>query len=149
MWGFSSTQSTTAFSGGARYSPTISAALGANSGSVLTHQERRRCRLILWAASRRHTYRGCTPRAFASSLPFQRAQPAGGGSSSLVRNCRPPLPPSAPRRPRRGAPPPPRGGYLIFSPPRPRRQDNPPPPPIGARGGGRTHAPLQHLPLLF
>jgi hypothetical protein len=33
MDGFSSTESTTAFSGGAIYRPTISAALAANSGS--------------------------------------------------------------------------------------------------------------------
>src|SRR5665213_3532672 len=38
MLGFSSTLRTTAFNGGFRYSPTTSAALGANSLSVLTHQ---------------------------------------------------------------------------------------------------------------
>jgi hypothetical protein len=38
MPGFSSTDTTTAFSGGARYHLTTSAALAANSGSVLTHQ---------------------------------------------------------------------------------------------------------------
>ena len=36
--------STTAFNGGFKYNPTTSAALGANSLSVLTHQLRRRCR---------------------------------------------------------------------------------------------------------
>jgi len=39
---FSSTLSTTAFSGGFRYKPIISAAFAANCGSVLTHHERRR-----------------------------------------------------------------------------------------------------------
>jgi len=38
MPGFSSTQSTIAFSGGDKYSPTISAAFVANSGSTLMHQ---------------------------------------------------------------------------------------------------------------
>src|ERR1035438_4416174 len=42
--GFSSTHKTKAFSGGLKYSPTMSAAFGPNSGSVLMHQLRRRCR---------------------------------------------------------------------------------------------------------
>src|SRR5262252_4258009 len=46
MLGFSSTQITSAFSGGSRYKPTMSAALAANSLSVLTHQERCRCKQI-------------------------------------------------------------------------------------------------------
>src|SRR5450631_3545786 len=40
--GFSSTLKTSAFSGGFKYSPTTSAALAANSGSVEMHQLRRR-----------------------------------------------------------------------------------------------------------
>jgi hypothetical protein len=42
MLGFSSTLRTSAFSGGLRYNPTTSAELGANSGSVLKHQVRKR-----------------------------------------------------------------------------------------------------------
>jgi hypothetical protein len=38
--GFLSTQMTTAFSGGFRYSPTTSAAFGPNSGSVAMHRHR-------------------------------------------------------------------------------------------------------------
>src|SRR6202043_3736147 len=38
MLGFSSTLSTTAFNGGVKYNPPTSAAFGANSLSVLTHQ---------------------------------------------------------------------------------------------------------------
>jgi hypothetical protein len=44
MLGFSSTLRTKAFGGGFKYNPTTSAALVANSGSVLTHQLRRRWR---------------------------------------------------------------------------------------------------------
>ena len=60
MWGFSSTGSTTALAGGCRKSPAISAALDANSGSVLMHQERRR---HLLTVALRH------PNRFATSLP--------------------------------------------------------------------------------
>jgi len=42
--GFSSTLNTTALIGGFPYNATTSAALGAKSWSVLTHQLRRRCR---------------------------------------------------------------------------------------------------------
>ena len=42
--GFSSTLHTTALIGGFQYNATTSAALGANSWSVLTHPRRRRCR---------------------------------------------------------------------------------------------------------
>ena len=46
MWGFSSTESSRAFSGGFIYRPTTSAAFGPNSGSVLMHQLCRRCNWI-------------------------------------------------------------------------------------------------------
>src|SRR5450759_563186 len=86
MLGFSSTHSTTAFSGGDRYNPTMSAALEANSGSVEIHQLRRRARQIQCLRNTRHTYEAVTSlRALARSGPFQPTYPDGGGSSSLAR----------------------------------------------------------------
>src|SRR5215831_14117330 len=72
MLGFSSTQITRAFSGGFRYSPTMSAALGTNCGSVLTHPERWRCRQRPSLRSTRQT--ACTdpPTARAGSRSWIR-----------------------------------------------------------------------------
>lgn len=56
--GFSSTQITSAFSGGSRYKPTMSAVLAANAGSVLTHQERWRSRQMPSQRNTRQT--ACT-----------------------------------------------------------------------------------------
>src|SRR5271169_2267783 len=84
MLGFSSTLSTTAFNGGFRYSPTTSAALGANSLSVLTHQLRCRCR---WMPSRRRmrqTAYTLEPSLSATAGPSQCDMPGGGGCSSKV-----------------------------------------------------------------
>src|SRR5271165_3939462 len=50
MDGFSSIDRTMALSGGAMYRPTISAALAANSGSLLTHQDLRPDRSIFFGA---------------------------------------------------------------------------------------------------
>ncbi len=53
---------------------TISAALAANSGSVLMHQERRRCKAIPLRRSTFQTYCASTsPKARESSCPFQPA----------------------------------------------------------------------------
>src|SRR5262252_2493685 len=83
MDGFSSTDKTSAFSGGFRYSPTTSAALGPNAGSVLMHQLLRRCRQILRRRSMRQTCALLTsPNRSASSLPFHCEYPLGGASSS-------------------------------------------------------------------
>src|SRR5660397_281804 len=83
MWGFSSTQRTTAFSGASRYRPTTSAALRSNSGSVLTHQLRRRSSEIPWRRRMRQTCVSETSvRTWARSGPFHRAYPGGGSSSS-------------------------------------------------------------------
>src|ERR1700758_146117 len=85
MLGFSSTQTTSAFSGGFRYRPTMSAAWATNSESVLTHQERWRCKLIPSRRSTRQT--ACTdpPTARAKAGPSQVAWPAGGDASKTVR----------------------------------------------------------------
>src|SRR5215218_8998672 len=78
--GFSSTQMTIAFWGGAMYSPTTSAALAANSGSLLSHQDLRPERSTFWARKKRQTYWTSTsPSAAASNGPVQRAWPLGGG----------------------------------------------------------------------
>jgi len=68
------------------YISTMSAAFSANSGSVEIHQLRRRARQIPCLRNTRHTYDAVTsPRASATSGPFQPAYPDGDGSSSLAR----------------------------------------------------------------
>ena len=89
MPGFSSTESTSAFSGGSRYSPTTSAALVANSGSVLMHQLRRRRRLMPWRRRVRQTWSALTsPRCAASSDPVQLPSQPRGAPSSAARTRR-------------------------------------------------------------
>src|SRR5262249_11205698 len=74
MWGFSSTQSTTAFCwGGFTYRPTTSAALRLNSGSVLTHQLLRRSSWMSCLRITRQIWSLLTsPKCSAKSRPFQR-----------------------------------------------------------------------------
>src|ERR1039457_6958269 len=112
MLGFSSTLSTTAFNGGFRYNPTTSAALGANSLSVLTHQLRCLCR---WMPSRRRIRQ--TAYTLDSSLsatagPSQCDMPGGGGCSSRAstrfRNAASYLAGLPDRRPSRNPPQPPK-----------------------------------------
>ena len=54
--GFSSTHSRMAFVGGATQRPTISAALAVKFGSLLSHQDLRAARSILWLRRNRQTY---------------------------------------------------------------------------------------------
>ena len=62
---------------------------------ALTHQLRRRARLMRCALSTRHTWwRETSPSAAASSRPLERAKPAGGGARRAGRG-------DAPRCPRR------------------------------------------------
>src|SRR3546814_2810754 len=58
----SSTLSTKAFCGGFKYRPITSAALAANSGSVLTHHDRWRCNWMPSLRSARHTASSDTSR---------------------------------------------------------------------------------------
>src|SRR5450755_564441 len=72
-----------AFSGGATSRPTTSAALAVKCGSLLSHQDLRAARSILWLRKNRQTYWTSTsPSSPASRGPVQRANPAGGGLSS-------------------------------------------------------------------
>jgi len=70
--------------GGLRYNPITSAALAANSASVLTHHERCRCMPSLRKA--RHTASSETPSALANETPSQLDIPAGSGRSNCVSN---------------------------------------------------------------
>src|ERR1700687_2096599 len=73
------------FSGGAMR-PTTSAALAVKFGSLLSHQDLRAARSILWLRRNRQTYWTSTsPSAPASRGPVQRANPSGGGLSSSFR----------------------------------------------------------------
>src|ERR1700730_18823713 len=63
----------------------ISAALAANCGSVLTHQERRRRNWTPSLRSRRQTASSEAPNAAAREAPSQLANPLGGGNSSWRR----------------------------------------------------------------
>src|SRR5439155_22743586 len=84
--GFSSTINTMAFRGGATQRPTTSAALAVKFGSLLSHQDLRTARSILWLRRNRQTYWTSTsPSASASRGPVQRANPCGGGLSSSFR----------------------------------------------------------------
>src|SRR3990172_9125426 len=85
MLGFSSTEITRAFSGGARYKPTISAALGANSGSVLTHQLLCRARQMPSLRRTRQTASSDAPRCREREGPSQFDCPFGGGSSNVFK----------------------------------------------------------------
>src|SRR3546814_5148623 len=78
----SSTLSTKAFCGGFKYRPITSAALAANSGSVLTHHDRWRCNWMPSLRSARHTASSDTLSAIANEPPSQLAMPSGGGNSS-------------------------------------------------------------------
>src|SRR3546814_10469200 len=62
----SSTLSTKAFCGGFKYRPITSAALAANSGSVLTHHDRWRCNWMPSLRSARHTASSDTLSAIAN-----------------------------------------------------------------------------------
>src|ERR1035437_2256355 len=75
-----------AFAGGGAKRPTTSAALAVKFGSVLSHQDLRAARSILWLRRNRQTYWTSTsPSAPASRGPVQRANPSGGGLSSSLR----------------------------------------------------------------
>src|SRR5439155_1593677 len=87
MLGFSSTESTNAFCGGFKYNPTISAALAANSASVLTHQLRCLAKHMPSFRSTRQTAWTDVFKCFASAGPSQTACPLGGGSSSVDSTC--------------------------------------------------------------
>jgi hypothetical protein len=60
-------------SGGFKYKPTMSAALAANSGSVVTHQDLRPAKSIRWTRRKRQTYFAHV----AQRLGQQRRGPAG------------------------------------------------------------------------
>src|SRR5215471_8337405 len=65
-----------AFAGGATWRPTTSAALAVKFGSLLSHQDLRAARSILWLRRNRQTYWTSTsPSAPASRGPVQRANP--------------------------------------------------------------------------
>src|SRR4029077_223739 len=65
---------------------TTSAALAVKFGSLLSHQDLRAARSILWLRRNRQTYWTSTsPSASASRGPVQRANPCGVGLSSSFR----------------------------------------------------------------
>ena len=72
--GFSSTQMTIAFSGGAMYSPTTSAALAENSGSSISHHDLRPSKSTRCSRSTRHTCCSCTSPSSAAIKPPERAK---------------------------------------------------------------------------
>ena len=73
--GFSSTLRTTALAGGLTYRPTTSAALCANSGSLLTHQKRLRARWMPLARSARATACCGTSSAHVSAARATQSRP--------------------------------------------------------------------------
>jgi len=84
MAGFSSTDNTIAFFGGSKYNPTMAAAFGTNSGSVLTHQLWQRVKEISSWRRIRHTLSGDTfPNSWANRGPVHVAYPFGIGWSNV------------------------------------------------------------------
>src|SRR3546814_5979437 len=79
----SSTLSTKAFCGGFKYRPITSAALAANSGSVLTHHDRWRCNWMPSLRSARHTASSDTLSAIANEPPSQLAMRSEEPTSEL------------------------------------------------------------------
>src|SRR4030081_454052 len=76
-----------AFAGGATERPTTSAALAVKLGSLLSHQDLRATRSILWLRRNRQTnWTSTSPSASASRGPVQRANPCGGRLIQQLQN---------------------------------------------------------------
>ena len=85
IWDFSSTQSTTAFSGGARYSPTTSVTLATSSGSVENRNDSARHGCTPYSRHARATVASPMPRWRASSRLDQCVTPYFfGGEVNVV-----------------------------------------------------------------
>jgi len=84
IWLFSSTHSTTAFSGGARYRPTTSRTLASSSGSVENLNVSRRHGCTWYRRQARATVASPTPRRPASSRVDQCVTPRRSGGGSRV-----------------------------------------------------------------
>ena len=86
MAGFSSTHIITAFFGGFKYNPIISAAFAENSGSVLMHQLCLRCKCMSCFRKIRHTFWGLTsPKCLLHKTPSHVEKPGGGSSSKAFK----------------------------------------------------------------
>src|SRR5512146_2025620 len=139
-WLFSSRHSTTAFSGGFRYSPTTSTSFSSNRGSVDNLNVSTRCGCSPRARQTRCTVSRLTPPPAPPSPAWTSASPPAGPRATSPARSRSPSPPESmayapgPHAPRRTGPAPPRRTEPATRAPSPA---SPPPPQRSAHSAAR------------